>query len=65
MPGKDLQKSYTKAKQCGIQLPSDLSNDGVMNPEKEDKERREVANIGIVLKKLTNLGVGKLTVFIC
>jgi len=35
-----------------------------MNPEKEDKERRTITNIGTVLKKLTNLRVGNLTVFV-
>ena len=63
-PGKDRQNSYTKAKPSGTQLDPGLSNGGVMNPEKEDKERRAITNNGTVLKKLTNLRVGNLTVFV-
>ena len=47
-----------------MQLDPGLSNGAVMNPAKEDKEWREFTNIGVVLIKLTNQRVGKLTVLV-
>ncbi len=61
-PGKEIQNSYTKTKQSGIQRLPGFSNGGAMNPEKEDEACSEITNTRTVAIKLTKMGVEKLTV---